>query len=139
MSEGLANGAVDQISALLIAEGLRSVALVDDVFDPLDQLELQPAERYDLWTRLQANDAAAAELENIGYQVSEPDELTGMVLAAFNAHRTECPAFDSIWQASLVGGRVEAGRGQLTRLEQHLNRELGCRYGRSAPTRLLPI
>jgi hypothetical protein len=40
MSEGLANGAVDQLSALLTVEGLRSVALVDDVFDPLDQMEL---------------------------------------------------------------------------------------------------
>jgi hypothetical protein len=80
MSEGLANGAVDQISALLIAEGLRSVALVDDVFDPLDQMEPWPNERDELWTRLEVDEAALADLELVGHPVSVSYELTGAAL-----------------------------------------------------------
>ncbi|MCI0575499.1 MAG: hypothetical protein L0331_04755 [Chloroflexi bacterium] len=137
MNEALTNGMGDTLSALLVTTGLRCAALVDDVYDPLELMELPSGERDELWTRLEADDEALADLERIGHQLSNPGELTSMVLAAFDASRAQCPAFERVWLASMVGNRVEAGRGQVKRLKGLLEQDLGLKvgtFGRNSPT-----
>lgn len=137
MNEALINKTSDALSSLLITTGLQRAALIDDVYDSLELMELPSGERDDLWTLLEDNDAALADLERIGYKLSDPGELTGMVLAAFDASRTQCPAFESVWLASMVGIRVEAGRGQVGRLKELLEKELDLEvgtFGGSSPT-----
>ena len=136
MSEAVADSG-DKLAKLLEEKGLRGVALVDDVYDPLDKLEFLAGELDDLWALAEASEEALADLERIGHQVSGPEELTGEVLAAFDARRVDCPVFDTVWKASLVGGRVEGARGPLERLKGHLEDDLGLEvreFGRREPT-----
>jgi len=128
--------ASDSISALLVAQGLRSVGLIDDLYDPLDQLELLQSERDELWARVLNDEAALAELERIGHTVASADELTGAMLGAFDTHRSDCPVFEAAWKGSKVGSDFDAGRELLEELERHLKQELGLdvhHFGLSAP------
>lgn len=137
MSVASTIAAGDTVSARLVEQGLRCVGIIDDAYDPLEQMELGSSERDDLWARLEAEDEALAELERIGHPVSGPDELIGTVLAAFVAQQAECPTFNVMWQASLVGSRYNAMQGTLAPLAEHLERELGLRvlkFGASTPT-----
>lgn len=138
MNGALTNDTSDVLSTLLVTAGLQRAALVDDVYDSLELMELPSGERDDLWTLLEDNDAALTDLERIGHKLSDPGELTGMVLAAFDASRAQCPAFERVWLASMVGIRVEAGRGQVGRLKELLEKELGLEvgtFGGSSPTK----
>lgn len=116
---------------------VRRVALVDDAYDPLDQMELRRTELDELWARLVASEVGLDELERIGHRVSQPNHLTGAVLEAFHANRGECPTFESAWQSSQVGMRVESARGMVERLAQLLEQSGGLRvlrFGRIAST-----
>lgn len=106
-----------------IVQGLKRAALVDDAYDPLDQIEFQSSERDDLWGRLVADNDALDELTQTGHDISGPDELTGEVLIAFDRSRSKCPAFANVWKASLVGNRVEGTKAIVNQIAEHLTRD----------------
>ncbi|MCC7368836.1 MAG: hypothetical protein IT306_10460 [Chloroflexi bacterium] len=123
------------LAALLRAQGLQQVVVVDDYYDPPEHLELSPRDADDLWGLLEFEDDAQAELAALGHTVSGPESLSGPVLSSFLANRERCPAFDAQWQRSIAGQRREEQSAQLTRIEGHLRGALGlwvAPYGSNA-------
>jgi hypothetical protein len=117
------------IAALLREHGLRRVAIVDDYYDPLEQLELSANEAGNLWGLLEFKEDALAELSDLGHTVTGPADLTGPLLASVLANHEKSPGFYDAWQDSVAGHRREEQAGPLERIEEHLQHELGLTLG----------
>lgn len=102
--------------ALLQEHGLQRVTIIDDYYDQSNRQELSAHEAEDLWTSVEFDNEALAELSALGSTVSGPADLTGLLLTAFLANRAQAPKFNMRWQQSIAGQRHEEQSAQLNQI-----------------------
>lgn len=113
---------------LLALQGLTHIAIIDDAFDVTEaELDLTTEELEDLWGELQFADEARAELNDIGLNISDIDDLNETTLASLFRRRLECPEFDIVWQRTLVAERLGARSDTIDPFMRHLRDKLGLK------------
>lgn len=123
------------LAALLAKRGVGRVGIIDDAYDTIDHVVVQPEEAEDLWASIEHQDEAREELERIGGDTAEPGLITGKLVAAFLSRREEYPALGGLWDTSMLGVRLYERTKLLDRFTAHLEQDLALdvrKLGRQA-------
>jgi hypothetical protein len=121
-------GAVDTaesaaLSKLLRDCGVRCVAIVDDIFDQLDEAQLALDEITDFWGYLEFDHQAREEMSRLGgVTIESANDITAPMIAKLFARRGELT--HGAWNRTMIGQRLAAAMAQLDPLIEHLRYEL---------------
>ncbi|MDE0078184.1 MAG: hypothetical protein OXO50_11740 [Caldilineaceae bacterium] len=96
----------DSLRKLLVDQGIRHVAIVDDAFDPIDVRDLSEDEKLSLWTTIETNDEVRNEISQLQLVVNSADDIDGELVARLLRGRARIPKFGVLWDKSQVANDI---------------------------------
>ncbi len=96
------------------------VAIVDDVFDEAEHMQLSPADRLELWGQIEFKKGVRDEITEVGLVLHQADDLTDECVNGLLEDISQFPLFYGVWQRTLVGQRHISGLDQVRILTNYL-------------------
>lgn len=108
------------LQTVLELSQIAHVAIVDDVFDEVEQMQLSPADRLELWGQLDSQEGGLEEITKVGWVLHQADDLIDKCVNSLLEDTSQFPLFYGAWKLTLVGQRHIAGLDQVRILTNYL-------------------
>ena len=109
-----------ELQTLFELPQIAHVAIIDDVFDEAEQMQLSADDRLELWGKLEFSQGVRDEITELCWVLHQADDLTDERVNNLLEDISQCPLFYDVWQRTLVGQHHIAGLSQVRILTNYL-------------------
>lgn len=102
---------------------IRTIAIIDDIFDPIEKSRFLPSEIEEFFTHLENSDEAQDELAKLSLKINAPDDIDDVLIQELWKQHDQTIALCEVCKKTLFA-RIIADLDQMRRFCDYLERDL---------------